>query len=121
MRNLGPDERDSAGRLPQLHRPRARLRGRRVRPERRVPRETDRVPIDMLGGEHTRLHALPVQPHTAALGEGGAVGEDQTIRWGLVRSSTRTLIRARRGGVGGRGSSSSWHAPPGWDGGDRPP
>jgi len=54
----------------------------------RVHRETGRAPIAMLVEEGTRLHVLPVQAHTAALGEPRAVGDDQTIRWGSVRYST---------------------------------
>ncbi len=54
----------------------------------RVHRETGRAPIDMLAEERARLHVLPVQAHTAALGEPRAVGDDQTIRWGSVRYST---------------------------------
>lgn len=42
----------------------------------------------MLAEERPRLHVLPVQAHTAALGEPQAVGDDQTIRWGSVRYST---------------------------------
>ncbi len=54
----------------------------------RVHRETGRAPVDMLGEERARLHVLPAQAHTAALGETRAVGDDQTIRWGSVRYST---------------------------------
>lgn len=54
----------------------------------RVHRETSRAPIDMLAEERTRLHVLPVEAHTAALGQTRAVGDDQTIRWGSVRYST---------------------------------
>jgi hypothetical protein len=54
----------------------------------RVHRETSRAPIDMLAEERTRLHVLPAEAHTTALGETRAVGDDQTIRWGSVRYST---------------------------------
>jgi len=54
----------------------------------RVHRETSRAPIDMLIEERARLHVLPAEAHTAALGETRAVGDDQTIRWGSVRYST---------------------------------
>jgi len=54
----------------------------------RVHRETGRAPVDMVVEERPRLHVLPVQAHTAALGEPRAVGDDQTVRWGSVRYST---------------------------------
>ena len=54
----------------------------------RVHRETSRAPIDMLAEERARLHVLPVEAHTSALGETRGVGDDQTIRWGSVRYST---------------------------------
>jgi hypothetical protein len=54
----------------------------------RVHRETCRAPVDMLAEERARLHVLPVEAHTAALGETRSVGDDQTIRWGSVRYST---------------------------------
>lgn len=54
----------------------------------RVHRETGRAPADMLAEERPRLHVLPAQAHTSALGETRSVGEDQTIRWGSVRYST---------------------------------
>jgi transposase len=54
----------------------------------RVHRETSRAPIDMLVEERPRLHVLPLEAHTAALGETRGVGDDQTIRWGSVRYST---------------------------------
>jgi transposase len=54
----------------------------------RVHRETSRAPVDMLAEERPRLHVLPAEAHTAALGETRAVGDDQTIRWGSVRYST---------------------------------
>jgi len=54
----------------------------------RVHRETSRAPIDMLAQERPRLHVLPAEAHTTALGETRGVGDDQTIRWGSVRYST---------------------------------
>lgn len=54
----------------------------------RVHRETSRAPVDMLLEERARLHVLPVEAHTSALGETRTVGDDQTIRWGSVRYST---------------------------------
>ncbi len=54
----------------------------------RVHRETSRAPVDMLAEERPRLHVLPVDAHTTALGETRGVGDDQTIRWGSVRYST---------------------------------
>jgi transposase len=54
----------------------------------RVHRETGAVPADRLALERARLHPLPVEPHTAALGEERLVNEDQTVRWGSVRYST---------------------------------
>jgi hypothetical protein len=44
--------------------------------------------VDMLAEERPRLHVLPAQAHTSALGETRSVGDDQTIRWGSVRYST---------------------------------
>jgi len=54
----------------------------------RVHRETSRAPIDKLAEERARLHVLPADAHTTALGETRGVGDDQTIRWGSVRYST---------------------------------
>ena len=42
----------------------------------------------MVVEERPRLHVLPGEAHTAALGEPRTVGDDQTIRWGSVRYST---------------------------------
>ncbi len=53
----------------------------------RVHRETGRRPDDLLAVERAHLHALPVEPYTAALGEGRTVGDDQTVRLGSVRYS----------------------------------
>jgi transposase len=54
----------------------------------RVHRETGRAPVDMLAEERQRLHVLPTEAHTSALGETRAVGDDQTVRFGSVRYST---------------------------------
>ena len=54
----------------------------------RVHRETCRAPVEMLAEERPRLHVLPAEAHTSALGQTRAVGDDQTIRWGSVRYST---------------------------------
>ncbi len=54
----------------------------------RVHRETGRAPVDMLAEERPRLHVLPADAHTSALGQTRSVGDDQTIRWGSVRYST---------------------------------
>jgi hypothetical protein len=54
----------------------------------RVHRETNRVPAEAQVAERSRLHALPVTPFTAALGETRTVNADQTIRFGSVRYST---------------------------------
>jgi transposase len=54
----------------------------------RVHRETGTAPADRLAVERGHLHALPADPHTAALGEERLVNEDQTVRVGSVRYST---------------------------------
>ncbi len=51
----------------------------------RVHRETGRRPDERLAQERARLHVLPTEPYTAALGEGRTVGDDQTVRLGSVR------------------------------------
>jgi transposase len=53
----------------------------------RIHRETGRRPDDLLGQERARLHTLPLEPYTAALGEGRTVADDQTVRLGSVRYS----------------------------------
>lgn len=50
--------------------------------------ETRRAPTAMLVEELARMHPLPSEPYTAALGETRLVRDDQTIRWGSVRYST---------------------------------
>jgi transposase len=50
--------------------------------------ETRRPPAEMLDLERPRLHVLPTEAYTAALGETRLVRDDQTIRWGSVRYST---------------------------------
>ena len=42
----------------------------------RVHRETGRAPVDMLVEERPRLHVLPAQAHTGALGQTRSVGDD---------------------------------------------
>lgn len=54
----------------------------------RPHRETGRGPVEMLAAERAHLHVLPVEAHTAALGQTRRVEDDQTIRWGSVRYST---------------------------------
>ncbi len=54
----------------------------------RVHRETARRPADRLAIERGRLHVLPAEPYTAALGVTRTVEPDQTIRLGSVRYST---------------------------------
>ncbi|MFF3733301.1 IS21 family transposase [Streptomyces sp. NPDC002476] len=54
----------------------------------RIHRETGKAPSSMLDIERTRLHPLPVEPHTLALGESRQVLRDQTVRFGSVRYST---------------------------------
>ena len=49
---------------------------------------TRRAPAEMLAIERPRLHPLPTEPYTAALGETRLVRDDQTVRWGGVRYST---------------------------------
>lgn len=50
--------------------------------------ETRRPPTEMLAEERSRLHPLPTEAYTAALGETRLVRDDQTVRWGGVRYST---------------------------------
>jgi hypothetical protein len=50
--------------------------------------ETRRAPVELLAQERARLHVLPTEPYTAALGETRLVRDDQTVRWGGVRYST---------------------------------
>lgn len=54
----------------------------------RTHRETNAAPVDRLAIERGHLHALPAEPHTAALGEERLVDDDQTIRFSSVRYST---------------------------------
>ncbi len=49
--------------------------------------ETRRAPRIMLGEERARMHPLPAEAYTAALGETRIVRDDQTIRFGSVRYS----------------------------------
>jgi hypothetical protein len=49
--------------------------------------ETRRPPAEMLVEERARLHVLPTEPYTAALGETRLVRDDRTVRWGGVRYS----------------------------------
>ncbi|HZD66104.1 MAG TPA: IS21 family transposase [Acidimicrobiales bacterium] len=53
----------------------------------RAHTETRRAPAEMLVEERARMHALPAEAYTAALGETRIVRDDQTIRWGGVRYS----------------------------------
>lgn len=54
----------------------------------RVHRETMRIPAHALAVEQRRMHPLPVEPFTMALGQTRTVMADQTIRVGSVRYST---------------------------------
>jgi transposase len=54
----------------------------------RPHRETGVAPIERLAVERGLLHALPPDPHVAALGEERLVNDDQTVRYGSVRYST---------------------------------
>jgi transposase len=49
--------------------------------------ETRRLPAEMLFEERARMHVLPAEPYTAALGESRSVRDDQTVRFGSVRYS----------------------------------
>ncbi|HUP86914.1 MAG TPA: IS21 family transposase [Acidimicrobiales bacterium] len=49
--------------------------------------ETRRPPVELLEQERQRMHVLPSQPYTAALGETRIVRDEQTVRWGNVRYS----------------------------------
>ena len=62
----------------------------------RAHRETRQPPLARLAAERAHLHALPAEPHTAALGADRLVNSDQTVRWGGVRYSIPP------GWVGGR-------------------
>jgi hypothetical protein len=48
---------------------------------------TRRPPAEMLVEERARLHVLPTEPYTAALGETRLVRDDETIRFGCVAYS----------------------------------
>lgn len=54
----------------------------------RPHRVTRRPPLEMLAEERQHLHALPLEPYAAALGETRTVREDQTVRLGDVPYST---------------------------------
>jgi transposase len=54
----------------------------------RKHRETNRVPSEALLTERERLHTLPVEPHTIALGETRKVNKDQTVWVENCRYST---------------------------------
>ncbi|GGN19708.1 hypothetical protein GCM10010109_33280 [Actinoplanes campanulatus] len=54
----------------------------------RAHRETSVAPTERLAAERGRLHPLPADPHTTALGEERLVNDDQTVRFGSVRYST---------------------------------
>jgi len=54
----------------------------------RVHRESMRIPAHALLVERRRMHPLPVEPFTMALGQTRTVMADQTIRVGSVRYST---------------------------------
>ena len=49
--------------------------------------ETHRPPAEMLGDERARMHVIPAEPYSAALGETRVVRDDQTVRYGAVRYS----------------------------------
>ena len=49
--------------------------------------ETRRPPADMLAEERARMHPLPAEAFTTALGETRVVRDDQTVRFGSVRYS----------------------------------
>jgi transposase len=60
----------------------------------RVHREIAARPCERLLLERPRLHRLPDDPHTAALGESRLVGDDQTVRFNGVRYSLpREFVR----------------------------
>jgi transposase len=88
----------------------------------RVHRETGRRPVDMLTVEQARLHVLPVEAATAALGESRIVADDQTIRFGSVRYSTPDGHQRPRRVVPGRRRRTGHRRPPRRRSGrDRPP
>jgi hypothetical protein len=53
----------------------------------RLHTETRRPPAEMLVEERARMHPLPTEAFTAALGETRIVRDDQTVRFGSVRYS----------------------------------
>ncbi|MBU6246069.1 MAG: hypothetical protein KGP12_12715 [Actinomycetales bacterium] len=59
----------------------------------RVHRETMRIPAHALAVEQRRMHPLPAEPFTMALGETRTVHTDQTVRVGNVRDSTPPTSR----------------------------
>ena len=46
--------------------------------------ETRRAPGEMLSEERARMHPIPTEPYSAALGETRIVRDDQTVRYGAV-------------------------------------
>jgi transposase len=61
----------------------------------RVHRETMRIPAHALLVEQRRMHPLPAEAFTMALGESRTVMSDQTIRVGSVRYSTPPGLAGR--------------------------
>jgi len=72
----------------------ARSRIRTLNEAARSPRSIRQKLEDRLAIEQTRLHPLPADPHTSALGETRIVGDDQTVSFGAVRYSVpRQFVR----------------------------
>lgn len=72
----------------------------------RVHRETARRPVEALVDEQQRLHPVPAAPYAAALGELRTVDDDQTVRFGSVRYSTRRDTAGCR--CGAASTATSW-------------
>ena len=72
----------------------------------RVHQATRRRPAEALAAEREFLHPVPVEPHTAALGQARVVAPDQTVSFGSVRYSVPPKLQGARCGSRCRGTRS---------------